>query len=138
MTEAQDTQKELQDIGLKPSSTGSITTTTTSNDQVWREWVEPVLDVLAKIPDYIGQFFADYKQPLITVGLFVLGIITVKITLAVLDAINDIPLLAPLLELVGIGYTAWFVWRYLWKASSRQELVTEIDSIKTQIFGDRA
>jgi hypothetical protein len=139
MADVQDTTtKELQEMGLKPNTTGSITKTSPANDPAWKEWVEPVMDVLAKIPDYIGQFFADYKQPLITVGLFVLGIVTVKVTLAVLDAVNDIPLLSPLLELVGIGYTAWFVWRYLWKSSTRQELLSEFDSIKTQIFGDRA
>jgi CAAD domains of cyanobacterial aminoacyl-tRNA synthetase len=119
-----------------PPSNSQITTT--SGTEAWREWVEPVMDVLAKIPDYIAQFFSDYRQPLLTVGLFVLGIVTVKITLAVLDAIDDVPLLAPVLEIVGIGYTAWFVWRYLWKAENRRELLAEIEAIKTQIFGDRA
>jgi hypothetical protein len=137
MSDIQETTKELQDIGIKSSSTGAITPASSSN-ALWDEWGKPAMEVLAKVPDYIGQFFSDYKQPLITVGLFVLGIITVKVTLAVLDAIDDIPLLAPLLQLVGIGYTAWFVWRYLWKASTRQELLTEFDSIKTQIFGDKA
>jgi hypothetical protein len=27
------------------------------------------------------------------------------------------------MELVGLGYTAWFVWRYLLFKSSREELV---------------
>jgi threonine/homoserine/homoserine lactone efflux protein len=71
----------------------------------------------------------------VTLGLILAGFVTVKVTLAVLEAIGDIPLLAPLLQLIGIAYTAWFVYRYLWKASSRQELVAEIDAIKTQIFG---
>lgn len=119
-----------------PTTPGTITPA--SGNEAWREWVEPVMDVLAKIPDYIGQFFSDYRQPLITVGLFVLGIVTVKITLAVLDAIDDVPLLAPVLEIVGIGYTAWFVWRYLWRAENRRELLAEFEAIKTQIFGDRA
>jgi hypothetical protein len=39
------------------------------------------------------------------------------------------------LQLIGLGYTAWFVWRYLWKASNRQELVSELDALKNQIFG---
>ncbi|MCU0536430.1 MAG: CAAD domain-containing protein [Hydrococcus sp. Prado102] len=124
------------ETGIKTTPGGQIAPA--SGNEAWREWVEPVMDVLAKIPDYIGQFFSDYRQPLITVGLFVLGIVTVKITLAVLDAIDDVPLLAPVLEIVGIGYTAWFVWRYLWKAENRRELLAEIEAIKTQIFGDRA
>ena len=104
-------------------------------DQAWQEWLQPVWDVLGKVPEYTGQFFADNKQPLITLGLIFLGIISVKILVAVLDAINDIPLLAPMLELIGLGYTAWFVWRYLWKASNRDELVSEFGALKDQIFG---
>jgi hypothetical protein len=110
-----------------------------STEQIMSEWVEPIWQsirsVLANVPDYIGEFFKDNKKPLVTLGLILAGFVTVKVTLAVLEAIGDIPLLAPLLQLIGIAYTAWFVYRYLWKASSRQELVAEIDAIKTQIFG---
>jgi len=56
--------------------------------------------------------------------------ITVKVVLAVLDALNDIPLLTPTFELVGIAYSVWFVNRYLLKASSRQELAEEIQSLR--------
>ena len=131
-------QQETQAVGMSTELPGQIAKSKPASDQPWREYLEPVLDVLAKVPDYIGQFFADYKQPLITLGLFLAALITVKITLAVLGAINDIPLLAPLLELVGLGYTAWFVWRYLWKASNRTELVTEFEALKKQILGEQA
>jgi hypothetical protein len=39
------------------------------------------------------------------------------------------------MQLIGLCYTAWFVWRYLWKASNRQELLSELDALKSQIFG---
>jgi hypothetical protein len=55
--------------------------------------------------------------------------------LAVLDAINDIPLLSPVFELVGIGYTAWFVYRYLLKVETRKELGEEFKSLKGQVVG---
>lgn len=109
-----------------------------STDQPWREWLEPVLEFLSKLPDYLGKFFADYKQPLLTVGLILLAFITVKVTLAVIDAINDIPLLAPLFELVGIGYTAWFIYRYLWQASTRRELFGEFQALKSQVLGQNS
>jgi len=104
-------------------------------DQPWQEWLEPVWDVLGKIPEYTGEFFSKNQQPLISIGLIVLGIVSVKILVAILDAVDDIPLLAPSLQLIGLGYTAWFVWRYLWKAYNRQELVSELDALKNQIFG---
>jgi hypothetical protein len=44
-------------------------------------------------------------------------------------------LVAPLFELIGLGYTAWFVYRYLLSAASRQELSQEIQALKNQVFG---
>ncbi|HEY9708025.1 MAG TPA: CAAD domain-containing protein [Oculatellaceae cyanobacterium] len=117
---------------------GAITITSapkSSADQPWQEWVQPVTDFLSQLPDYVGGFFQDYQKPLITVGLLLSGVVTVKVTLAVLDAINDIPLLAPTFELVGIGYTAWFVYRYLLKVETRQELNEEFKALKGQVVG---
>jgi hypothetical protein len=90
---------------------------------------------LARLPDYVGKFFNDYKPQITTVALILAAIISVKIVFAVLDAINDIPLIGTIFELVGIGYATWFVSRYLLKASTRQELSSEINTFKNQIFG---
>jgi hypothetical protein len=59
----------------------------------------------------------------------------IKLTLALVDAINDIPLVALTLELIGLGYTSWFVYRYLLSAASRQELSEKVKTIKAQILG---
>lgn len=118
---------------------GSITTLPSakaSSDQ-WRQIGEQISGFLSELPDYLGQFFSEYQRPLLTIGLVVGGLITVKVTLAVLDAINDIPLLSPVFELVGIGYTGWFVYRYLLRASSRAELADEFNSLKGQVVGDK-
>ncbi len=106
-----------------------------STDQPWQEWVQIASEFLSKLPDYVGDFFSSYQKPLLTVALIVTGGITVKVTLAVLDAINDIPLLAPVFELVGMGYTAWFVYRYLLKVETRKELANEFQSLKGQVVG---
>ncbi|MEH2212724.1 CAAD domain-containing protein [Nostoc sp.] len=91
---------------------------------------------LEQLPQYLSDFFRDYKQPLITVALILAAIVTARIALTVLAAINDIPLLSPLFELVGISYTSWFVFRYLLKASTRQELADEIQLLKDQFVGE--
>lgn len=39
-------------------------------------------------------------------------------------------------ELVGLGYTAWFTYRYLLFKSSREELVQDIEVLKKKISGD--
>lgn len=107
-----------------------------SSDQ-WRQIGERVSYVLAQLPEILSDFFNQYQRPLITLGLLFGGIITVKLTLAILNAINDIPLLAPTFELVGIGYSAWFVYRYLLKAENRRELSQEIDVLKQQVVGSQ-
>lgn len=104
----------------------------------WQKYGEQISGFLATLPDYLGSFFNQYKQPLITIGLILGGIVSVKVLLAILDALNDIPLVAPTFEFVGIGYSAWFVYRYLLKASTRQELTSEITTLKSQVVGKDA
>jgi hypothetical protein len=101
----------------------------------WLKYGEQISTFLATLPEYLGSFFNQYKQPLVTVGLIVGSIVAVKVLLAILDALNDIPLVAPTFELIGIGYSAWFVYRYLLKASTRKELTSEITTLKSQVVG---
>lgn len=106
-------------------------------DEQWKRVGTQISSFLAELPDYLGRFFNDYKQPIISIALILTAIITVKVVLAVLDALNDIPLLAPTFELIGIAYSAWFVNRYLLKASKRQELAQEIQGLKQQVVGSQ-
>jgi hypothetical protein len=105
-----------------------------ANDQI-KQVGEKISVFLADLPDYLTEFFGKYKRPIVTIGLIFTAIIAVKLLLAILDAINDIPLLSPLFELVGMSYTAWFVYRYLWKAENRRELSTDLNSMKEQVLG---
>ncbi|MBW4592641.1 MAG: CAAD domain-containing protein [Brasilonema angustatum HA4187-MV1] len=119
------------------NQTGSITKlqpTVQSQDQ-WLKYGEQVSGFLATLPEYLGSFFNRYKQPLVSIGLIVAAIVAVKIVLAILDALNDIPLVSPTFELIGIGYSTWFIYRYLLKASTRQELTDEITTLKSQVVG---
>jgi len=115
--------------------TGGAITSTPANAQ-FDEIKEKVVVVLSELPGYISSFFGSYQKPIITVVLILAAIIALKVLFAVIDALNDIPLLSPSFELIGMGYTAWFVYRYLLKASTRQELVQEFNSYKEQITGD--
>ncbi|NJR65168.1 MAG: hypothetical protein HC772_07350, partial [Leptolyngbyaceae cyanobacterium CRU_2_3] len=96
---------------------------------------EKISVFLADLPDYLTDFFGEYKRPIITVGIIVAAFIAVKLLLAILGAINDIPLLSPLFKLIGMGYTAWFVYRYLWKAENRRELSSDFNALKEQVLG---
>ena len=101
----------------------------------WKQIGEKVYAFLAGLPEYLSDFFGEYQRPIVTLGLIFGGIVSVKLVLAVLDAVNDIPLLAPTFELVGFSYTAWFIYRYMWRASNRDELLNDIKSLKDEITG---
>ena len=118
----------------KDSESAADALTDEATKQVKQVW-EKISGLLGDLPDYVSEFFKQYRRPIVTVGLILAAILAVKIVLALLDAVDDIPLLAPSLELIGLFYTGWFLYRYLLKASNRQELLDDISSIRDQILG---
>lgn len=105
------------------------------NKEQWQKIGEQTSTFLSELPSYISGFFSRYRRPIITLGLILGVILTFKVALAILDAINDIPLLSPTFELIGIGYAIWFIYRYLLKASNRAELSEDFAAIKAQVLG---
>uniref|UniRef100_A0A0D9WP33 Cyanobacterial aminoacyl-tRNA synthetase CAAD domain-containing protein n=1 Tax=Leersia perrieri TaxID=77586 RepID=A0A0D9WP33_9ORYZ len=63
------------------------------------------------------------------------AVVALWLTTVVVGAINSVPLLPKILELVGLGYTGWFVYRYLLFKESRKELATDIETLKKKIAG---
>lgn len=105
-------------------------------DSQWRQTARTISNFLAQLPEYISSFFFRYQQQLLTIVLILSALVTVKVVLALLDAINSIPLLSPIFELVGLGYATWFSFRYLLKAATRQELADKIRSFKQETVGE--
>ncbi|MBE9136753.1 CAAD domain-containing protein [Nodosilinea sp. LEGE 07088] len=127
-----DPEKPVLDVETSESATGAIGDE--ASRQVQQVW-EKVSGLLGDLPDYVSEFFKQYRRPIVTVGLIIAAIIAVKLVLALLSAINDFPLLAPLFELIGLIYSGWFLYRYLLKASNRQELLSDITAIRDQVLG---
>ncbi len=126
---------------LNGESAGTIASTppkSSPTDSAVQEYLNIGSKFLSQIFDYLKEFIDNNQKSLVNLLLIFLGIIAVKVTLAIISAINDIPLLAPTFELVGLGYTGWFVYRYLLTKSSRQELVQEFESLKTQVVGQES
>ncbi|NJQ98104.1 MAG: hypothetical protein HC784_11785, partial [Hydrococcus sp. CSU_1_8] len=94
-------------------------------------------DTIALIPQYWSDFWQAYQRPVTLLGWLIAGIIALKVALAVLGAVNDFPLLAPIFELVGLGYGGWFIYRYIIGFASRQELSTRINNVKTFLLVNR-
>ncbi len=108
---------------------------TQSSNTQWQEYGEGVATFIQDLPTYVTRFYEQNKGLLGTLGLIVLAVVTVRVTLALVDAINGIPFIAPTFELIGIAYTGWFVYRYLLRAENRRELGEEFKTLKAQVFG---
>ncbi|AFY42685.1 CAAD domain-containing protein [Nostoc sp. PCC 7107] len=102
----------------------------------WQQINRQISQFLDQLPDYLNQFWVAYKLPVITLGLVLAATVTLKVVLTVLNAINDLPLLEPTLQLIGIIYSTWFVLRYLLQSSTRQELWAELRTFKAKTLGE--
>lgn len=119
----------------QPNPSDATTDSTAETVEQVKRVTAQVVDKLGYLDKYFGEFFQEYKRPLIALGLFFGLFLSIKLTLAVLEAINDVPVLAPLFELIGLLYSGWFVYRYMLKASNRSELASEMNALKDQILG---
>ncbi|PWA95803.1 cyanobacterial aminoacyl-tRNA synthetase, CAAD domain-containing protein [Artemisia annua] len=90
----------------------------------------------------IGEVFSGLKEkwdatenkPMVVIygGGAVVG---VWLASTVIDAINGVPVVPKFMELVGLGYTGWFIYRYLLFKSTRKELADDIEALKKKIIG---
>ncbi|HEY9608813.1 CAAD domain-containing protein [Allocoleopsis sp.] len=105
-----------------------------AKEEQWLQFGEKTSEFITDLQNSVGEFFQKYQPLLASLGWIFFALISVKVMLALLDAINDIPLLSVLLELIGLGYGIWFIYRYLLTAATRQELSGEIQNFKKQVF----
>jgi hypothetical protein len=83
------------------------------------------------------DFFNNNRPLFTTLGWIALAIIGIKFVFATLGTIDDIPLVTPLLKIVGLVSVVRFAWRYLIREHDRQELIEIIDRTKVEVLGDR-
>ncbi|XP_075475065.1 uncharacterized protein LOC142505832 [Primulina tabacum] len=77
----------------------------------------------------------DYEDKYSIIAFGVGGLIALRISVAVIGAIDSIPLLPKVLELVGLGYTIWFTTRYLIFEQNREEFVARVKQLKEEVIG---
>lgn len=136
--ESQQQQPQVDDINssevitaLEPAPQAQLSPTTQSLKK--GQWIVTQIFVFfTQLFDNLGSFFNTYKQLIIVTALVLGAIVALRIVLAVMDALNDIPLLAPTFQLIGISYSIWFVNRFLLGASKRQELAQILQGLLNQ------
>ena len=105
------------------------------SDQQWQDAREKLYWLLTILPERLGETFGEYKKPITTIGIILTVIPFVALAVAILDVINAIPLFAPTFELVGFGFSTWFIYRYLLFADKRQEFSQELQELKGRVLG---
>ncbi|RHN54947.1 putative cyanobacterial aminoacyl-tRNA synthetase, CAAD domain, protein CURVATURE THYLAKOID 1 [Medicago truncatula] len=73
-----------------------------------------------------------------TTSLAVYGggaIVALWLTSAIVGAVDSIPVIPKLFEVVGLGYSLWFTYRYLLFKRNREELANKIEELKEQVLG---
>ena len=120
-----------------PEENATTQQTTPEPAEQAKEVLAKIASVLGDAPEYVVDTFNEYKRPLTVIGLVSGVLIAIKLMFAILSAINDIPVLAPTMELIGLIYTGWFIYRYLLKANNRSELLSSLDNVKDQITGNK-
>ncbi len=92
--------------------------------------------LLTVFPDQVSAFLGEYQQPLRTLLIILATVPFVALAVAILEVVNAIPLLGPTCELVGFGYTCWFLYRYVLFEAGRREFGQKVNEYKSRILGN--
>ncbi|MBD2356630.1 CAAD domain-containing protein [Tolypothrix sp. FACHB-123] len=104
-----------------PGQMTTVANTDKSDEQV-SEIGSIISGLTASVSQSISNFVNEYPLLVVSFAVLVIGVIVLRILLAITEALNGIPLVASFFELIGFGYVTWHVSRYLFKAMQRQEV----------------
>lgn len=104
----------------------------------WQSIRGTAAEQFASLRKSIPMLIEQNKGLLTALGWVLLGFIGLRVLVALISAINDIPLVPITLELIGLSYVVWFTYRYLLTAEARQELGQKVDRIKQNILGQHS
>jgi CAAD domains of cyanobacterial aminoacyl-tRNA synthetase len=110
---------------------------TESTQEIWFKIQNKNKDLFEKVSSITTTFVKENQQLLTTLGLVFLGIISLRLLFASLNAIESIPLMTPLLKIVGAFYVGRFIWRYLIRERDRHDLMEVVKRTKAEVLGDR-
>jgi CAAD domains of cyanobacterial aminoacyl-tRNA synthetase len=129
-----------------PASMGTEATTATADvtdeksiadsaKEIWQSLQSNNAELLNNAKSSVTEYYQHNRQLFDWLGLTVVAFVGIKLLFAGLNAVDSIPLMSPILKIVGLYYTVRFVSRYLIREQDRKELMQAIDRTKTEIFG---
>ena len=114
----------------------AISSQVSEDSALWQRISAFVLQFLDQPTRYFNDFFADYKKPVLSLSIL-LGVgMTYKVLHSMLEAIGDVPGLAGLFQLIGIGYSIQFGARKVLTGERRDHVLAELKAAWSEIKGD--
>ena len=132
-----DTPAILGDIPAYEQMMNNEQSTVESAEELWVTIQTRTTGFFDETVSTIATFFKNNRQLLTILGIAFLAIVGVKLMFAGLNAIDDIPLVTPLLKLIGLVYVVRFVWRYLLREQDRHELAENFNRTKAEVLGSQ-
>eukprot|EP01025_Chloroclados_australasicus_P049023 TRINITY_DN556_c0_g1_i1.p1 TRINITY_DN556_c0_g1~~TRINITY_DN556_c0_g1_i1.p1 ORF type:complete len:141 (-),score=12.43 TRINITY_DN556_c0_g1_i1:310-732(-) len=86
------------------------------------------------VEDLKGKWDTVEEKPA-AVGLTVAAVIGLLTLNGVVGAIDKIPVISNLMELVGVAVTSWFVYKYLLFKPNREELKGAVNDFTSKVVG---
>ncbi len=127
------TQAKASLVEIKEETIGSHTLR-----DAWEKCLQlgkQITEFIDIVPLYWTDFWQAYKRMFTLLTWIFSTLVAVKFLLAVIGVVHSIPLLTPLLQLIGFAYTVNFVARHVVGFVSRQNFITKIQGLRDYIFG---
>ncbi|AUC60921.1 valyl-tRNA synthetase ValS [Cyanobacterium sp. HL-69] len=96
-----------------------------------------LINLLDQLPEQFSSIIKRYKQPLTLLLVIFLTLVVLQLVVSVSNAIYEFPLLAPVLRLVGLSYSGWFIYRNLVFVETRKDTFRRLNGLKQEIFGSK-
>jgi len=78
--------------------------------------------------EIVKQKWEETEEKPAVVAISIASFIAIWAASGVVDAVDKLPLVGGLLEVIGLGVSGWFAYRYLFNAADREELKDNIDN----------
>jgi HAD superfamily hydrolase (TIGR01549 family) len=120
-------------VGETTQAAAQATAATAS--QTWQTWQTNADNFLAQARSTTSSFLRQNRRLLTLVSWLLLALLGARVLLAVVDTLDDLPLVTPILKLVGLVYIFQFTRRYLIRQQNRQELMQLLKQTKADFLG---
>jgi phage-related protein len=121
----------------KENVVDAVESTTDSAKETLETIKNKVPGVFNELTSAVPAFFQQNRQLLTNIGLIFLAFVVIKLAFAGINAIDDLPLVTPLLKTVGLVSVVKFIWNYLIRKQDREKLVEKFNKTKAEVLGNR-